>query len=105
MSMAKSSNSEQESISGESVSCSGVSLTAAVLTHAGHQEDSTDDTTTAVVSQQPGGGEEGERERGGKGRKRVPFENREGGEGSGVLPSRAVRRRSRHSPSKKRESE
>ena len=97
--MAKSSNSEQESISGESVSCSGVSLTAAVLTHAGHQEDSIDDTATAVVSQQPGG--EGERE-GGKGKKRVPFENREGGEGSGV---RAMRRRSRHSPSKKRESE
>ena len=100
MSMAKSSNSEQESISGESVSCSGVSLTAAVLTHAGHQEDSIDDTTTAVVSQPAG--EEGERERGGRGRKRVPCEN---GEGSGVLPSRAVRRRSRHSPSKKRESE
>ena len=99
--MAKSSNSEQESISGEPASCSGVSLTAAVLTHAGHQEDSIDDT----VSQQAGGeGEGNEGERGGRGRKGVPCENGEGDDG-GVLPSRAVRRRPRHSPSKKRESE
>ena len=100
--MAKSSNSDQESISGGTASCSGVSLTAAVLTHAGHQEDSIDD----AVSQQAGvEGESGEEERGGRGRKRVPCENgKEEGEDS-VQPSRAVRRRLRHSPSKKRESE
>ena len=128
--MAKSSNnSERESISGESAaSCSGVSLTAAILTHptVGHQEDSADDINTntatvgpgagaaagaGIVSQQAGG-EEGERGRG-KGRKRAPCENGEGGEEeegergrrSGVLPSRSGRRRTRNSPSKKRESE
>ena len=127
--MAKSSNnSERESISGESAaSCSGVSLTAAILTHptVGHQEDSADDintnTTTVgpgagggggggIVSQQAGG-EEGER---GRGRKRAPCENGKGGEEeeegergrrSGVLPSRSGRRRARNSPSKRRESE
>ena len=104
--MAKSSNSEQESISGEPGSCSGVSLTAAVLTHAGHQEDSIDDNTTTVVGSQQAGGE-GDGERGG--RKRVPGENGEGEEeeGSGnLLPLRTTgKRRARNSPSKKRESE
>ena len=96
--MAKSSNSEQESISGEQGSCSGVSLTAAVLTHAGHQEDSIDDTATVVGSQQAGG--DGDGERGGRGRKRVPGDNGEGGE-----EGRTGKRRARNSPSKKRESE
>ena len=104
--MAKSSSSEQESVSGEPASCSGVSLTAAVLTYGGHHEDSLYmDDATAAASQQAEGDDEGER---GRGRKRVPCEN--GGEGVGdillkSLPSRGVRRRARHSPPKKRASE
>ena len=111
MAKSSSSSSEQESVSGEPASCSGVSLTAAVLTHGGHHEDSLymDDATAAASQQAEGDDEDGEREGGReRGRKRVPCEN--GGERvGGVLlkspPSRGVRRRARHSPPKKRASE
>lgn len=96
MSLGKNSNnSEGESVSGEAASCSGASLTAAVLTHIHH-----DDSESSVCSNCESDGERGG-SRAGEGEVEL-CEN-----GGAVLksPSRVLRRRSKHSPSKKRESE
>ena len=97
MSLGKNSNnSECESVSGGAASCSGASLTAAVLTHV-HQ----DDSESSVCSNRESDGDRGGGGRVGEGEVEL-CEN-----GRAVLksPSRSLRRRSKHSPSKKRESE
>ena len=100
MSSERSQSSERESVSGGGGGscCSGASLTAAVLTHV-HHDDSEEETAPVVtaVSNRESDGE-------GDGRKEKAVCE---GEGGAVCksPSRTVRRRSKHSPSKKRESE
>ena len=95
-----SSDSVQESLSvdtdsrcGVSGSCSGASLTAAVLTHVNHEDSEERGTTPESKCESIGEGE-GECK---------------GNEKSAAIllksPQRSVRRRSKHSPSKKRESE
>ena len=99
MSLGKSSNEDSvcESVSGGAASFSGASLTAAVLTHVHH-----DDSESSVCSNRESDGDRGGgREEGGE-REVELCEN-----GGAVLksPLRTLRRRSKHSPSKKRESE
>ena len=96
MSLGKNSNnSECESVSGGAASCSGASLTAAVLTHVHH-----DDSESSVCSNRESDGD-GEGGRAGE----VEGELRENGGAISKSPLRSLRRRSKHSPSKKRESE
>lgn len=103
MSSERSQSSERESVSGGGGGscCSGASLTAAVLTHV-HHDDSEEETAPVVtaVSNRESDGE-------GDGRKEGELKTAREGEGGTVCksPSRTARRRSKHSPSKKRESE
>lgn len=103
-------SSEQESVSAGSESrceisgsCSGASLTAAVLTHV-HLEDS--EGREAIPSDGNGGNGESKRESIGEGERRGGVcEVNEKVAAILKSPQRTTRRRSKHSPSKKRESE
>ena len=99
-----SSDSVQESLSvdtesrcGLSGSCSGASLTAAVLTHVNHEESEERAVTPGSKGESIGEGE-GEGDGG---------ECKVDEKAAAILksPQRSLRRRSKHSPSKKRESE
>lgn len=101
MSLEKEGSSERESVSGGAGSCSGASLTAAVLTHIHHE-----DSESSVCSNRESVGDgEGERIGAGGGGEGGEVETHANGEVVLRSPSRALRRRSKHSPSKKRESE
>lgn len=105
-------SSEQESVSAGSESrceisgsCSGASLTAAVLTHV-HLEDS--EGREAIPSDGNGGNGESKRESIGEGEGERRGGTCEVNEKVAAIlksPQRTTRRRSKHSPSKKRESE
>lgn len=110
MSVAKVAASDQESISEElePASCSGVSLTAAVLTHVGQPEDSMDDgAATATAASQLVGrdGKNEERKKGAPGDDEEGRVRRGGVESnSKLLLVSATKRQKRHSPTRKRES-
>ena len=109
-------SSDRESVSGGAggTCCSGASLTAAVLTHINHED--SEETAPVDVGVAASNGQEGDEggggRGGGEGEGRKEGETREPceeGEGGGVVlksPTKTARRRSsKHSPSKKRESE